>query len=72
MAPPACPYPVPLVLCCRCSMEGMRRFKYGAAALAKYALTNRAEVRRPACDCVTSSVAILGNQQPGPPRLHGG
>ncbi|EFN58578.1 hypothetical protein CHLNCDRAFT_50380 [Chlorella variabilis] len=26
------------------SMEGMRRFKYGAAALAKYALTNRAEV----------------------------
>lgn len=26
-------------------MEGMRRFKHGAAALAQYALANRAEVR---------------------------
>lgn len=38
----------------RCSMEGMRRFKLGAAALAQYALEHRAEVHgtascRPCC-----------------------
>jgi len=51
--------------CLPCSMEGMRRFKHGAAALAQYALAHRAEVR---CTCAGAAcyrtAAVAGGCNP--------